>query len=109
MTALYACARMIDPKLLLILATILLVALIALFGFGIYFAFRFLTTIAILKAAPDAKSAAAMLRAAGEPSKVEDPAKKPMEMPATGVDELANSPAAISNLRKRQDPSPDLY
>lgn len=101
---------MINSSAILLAATLAFLGLLALLGFGMFFAFRFLTTIAILKAAPDAKAAASMLRAAGQNAKTPtEPEKVAMELPATGVDEMASSPEAIKNLRKRQDPSPDPY
>lgn len=104
----YAAARMVTPNAILIAATIIILALLGVIAVFAYAGFRFLRTIAILKAAPDAKSAAALLRA-DNPEAPKQPEKQPMEMPATGIDELANSEEAIANLRKRQDPTPDLY
>lgn len=98
---------MVTLNAILIAVTCIVLGVLGVLGIIAYSGFRFLRTIAILKAAPDAKAAAAMLRADGEPEK--QPEKQPMEMPATGIDELANSPEAIANLRKRQDPTPDPY
>lgn len=100
---------MISPTAILIAATLAFLGVLGVFGLGIYFGFRFLTTVAILKAAPDAKSAAAMMRATGTQTKTQDPEKVPMEMPATGIEGLADSPDAMARLRKKQDPSPDPY
>lgn len=107
--ALYASARMVTPNAILIAATLVILALLGVLAVGIHSGFRFLRTVVILKASPDAKSATAMLRADSEKKKEEQPMKLAMEMPATGIDELANSPEAIANLRTKQDPSADPY
>lgn len=93
---------------ILLAATVLLLAALGLCGCVVYFSFRLLRTVAILKAAPDAKMAAALLRA-DNGVVVGATEKQPMEMPSTGIEELANSPEAIANLRKKQDPTPDAY
>gem|GEM_PF-5761055 len=100
---------MVTTNAILIAATIFLIAFLGVFGIVAHHGFRFLRTVAILKAAPDAKAAAAMMRADGGNETPQKPEKQPMEMPATGIDELSNSKEAIANLRKKQDPTPDPY
>lgn len=100
---------MITSNAILIAATLVILGLLGFLGLCAYLGFRFVTTVAILKAAPDARSATAMLRATGESVTQKDPEKIPMEMPATGIDELVNSPEAIKKLRKKQNPTPDPY
>lgn len=101
----------LSPNALLAAVTVFGLGFLALLGLGMLLAWRFMTTVAILRAAPDAKSAAAMLRATGADGQPK-PEKVPMEMPATGIDELANSPEAIAKIRKKQNPTPtdpELY
>ena len=100
---------MISTNAILIAATLIVLGLIVLVGVVMYFGLRFLTTVAILKSAPDAKSAAVMLFAAHKRREPKAPEKQPMDMPATGIDELADNPEAMATLRKRQNPSSDSY
>ncbi len=73
---------MISPNAILIAATLVILGLFGVAAVGIYFGFRFLTTVAIVKMAPDAQTARTLLRAAGEKQKEQEPEKVAMEMPS---------------------------
>lgn len=95
----------ISPTALLVAVTIFCLGVLVLIGVFVYFAWRFVTTMAVLRMTDDPNAAARILRAAGVDGPKE-PEKKPMELPPTGIDELKNSREAIKNLRKQQDPTP---
>lgn len=95
----------ISPTALLVAVTVFGLGVLGLIGVFVYFAWRFVTTMAVLRMTDDPAAAAKILRAAGVDGAA-PPMKQPMEVPPTGIDELKNSPEAIKKLRSKQDPTP---